>query len=51
MIIVGVILAIIGLVFGINLLWVAGVVLVIVGAALWLAGAVGSGVGGRRHYW
>ncbi|MFC8276674.1 DUF6131 family protein [Streptomyces sp. NPDC057271] len=51
MILVGVILLIIGLVAGISILWTIGMILVIVGAVLWILGAVGHEVGGRRHYW
>jgi Family of unknown function (DUF6131) len=51
MIILGVILALLGFLFAIPILWVIGLVLVAVGAILWVAGAVGNGVGGRRHYY
>ncbi|WP_318211729.1 MULTISPECIES: DUF6131 family protein [unclassified Streptomyces] len=51
MILVGVILLIIGLVAGISILWTIGMILVIIGVVLWVLGAVGHAVGGRRHYW
>jgi uncharacterized membrane protein len=51
MIILGIILALIGLLLGVPLLWVIGLVLLAVGAILWLAGAAGREVGGRRHYY
>ncbi|MER6563514.1 MULTISPECIES: DUF6131 family protein [unclassified Streptomyces] len=51
MIILGVILLIIGLVAGIAFLWTIGVILVAVGAVLWVLGAMGHAVAGRRHYW
>ncbi|MCX4919363.1 MULTISPECIES: DUF6131 family protein [unclassified Streptomyces] len=51
MIILGVILLVVGLVAGIGILWTIGVILVAVGALLWILGAVGREVGGRRHYW
>ncbi|MFJ9680788.1 DUF6131 family protein [Streptomyces sp. NPDC101194] len=51
MIVLGVILLVIGLVAGISILWTIGVVLVVIGIALWILGAVGHAVGGRRHYW
>ncbi|MCB8905138.1 MULTISPECIES: DUF6131 family protein [unclassified Streptomyces] len=51
MILVGVILLIIGFVAGISILWTIGIVLVVIGAILWILGAVGHAVGGRRHYW
>ncbi|MEU0398526.1 DUF6131 family protein [Streptomyces sp. NPDC046324] len=51
MIILGVILLVIGLVAGIGILWTIGIVLVAIGVLLWILGAVGHAVGGRRHYW
>ncbi len=51
MIILGVILALLGFLLSISILWVIGLVLIVGGAVLWIAGAVGSGVGGRRHYY
>jgi hypothetical protein len=42
---------ILGLVLSAPILWVIGVVLVAVGAILWIAGAAGHAVAGRRHYW
>ncbi|HVA99858.1 MAG TPA: DUF6131 family protein [Acidimicrobiales bacterium] len=50
MITVGVVLMIIGFLAGIAILWSLGVIVVIVGLALWLLGALGHAVGGRRHY-
>ncbi|MEU9619379.1 MULTISPECIES: DUF6131 family protein [unclassified Streptomyces] len=51
MIILGVILLVIGLVAGISILWTIGIVLVAIGIVLWILGAIGHAVGGRRHYW
>ncbi|MEU9759053.1 MULTISPECIES: DUF6131 family protein [unclassified Streptomyces] len=51
MIILGVILLVIGFVAGISILWTIGIVLVVIGVILWILGAVGHAVGGRRHYW
>lgn len=51
MIVLGVILLVIGLIAGISILWTIGVVLLVLGLALWVLGAVGHAVGGRRHYW
>ncbi|MFF2331656.1 MULTISPECIES: DUF6131 family protein [unclassified Streptomyces] len=51
MIILGVILLVIGLVVGISILWNIGVALVVIGVILWILGALGHAVGGRRHYW
>ncbi|MER7665834.1 MULTISPECIES: hypothetical protein [unclassified Streptomyces] len=50
MIVLGAILLVIGLLAGISLLTTIGGVLVVVGAVLWVLGASGRKVGGRRHY-
>jgi hypothetical protein len=51
MIILGIILLIVGFVAHIAILWTIGIVVLVVGLALGLLGAVGHAVGGRRHYW
>ncbi|MFE2537973.1 DUF6131 family protein [Streptomyces sp. NPDC002742] len=51
MIILGVILLVVGLVAGIGILWTIGVILLAIGIVLWILGAMGREVGGRRHYW
>ncbi|MFI8262404.1 MULTISPECIES: DUF6131 family protein [unclassified Streptomyces] len=51
MIVLGVILLILGFVFGISILWTIGLILLLVGLVLWVLGSVGHAVGGRRHYW
>lgn len=51
MIILGVILLILGAVIDIPILWTIGIILVVVGAVLWILGALGRAVGGRKHYW
>lgn len=51
MIIFGVLLLLLGLLTGVAILWTVGVVLVIAGAVLWILGAAGREVGGRRHYY
>ena len=51
MIILGLILLVLGLLLGVPILWVIGLVLVAIGAILWIAGSAGHEVGGRRHYW
>ncbi|MEV4613140.1 DUF6131 family protein [Kitasatospora sp. NPDC049258] len=50
MIILGVILLLIGFLTSLSFLWTIGIVLVVVGLILWIMGAVGHEVGGRRHY-
>ena len=51
MIIIGIILLIIGLLTSIPILWTIGIIVLIVGPALFLLGAAGRQVGGRKHYW
>ncbi|HEX2026438.1 MAG TPA: DUF6131 family protein [Nitriliruptorales bacterium] len=51
MITLGIILLIIGLLTGTGILWSIGVLLVLIGAILWILGAMGRAIGGRRHYW
>ncbi|WP_085998983.1 DUF6131 family protein [Nocardia higoensis] len=51
MIVLGLILLIVGWLLGINLLVTAGIIVLLVGAVLWIAGSVGHPVGGRRHYY
>ncbi|WP_377268057.1 DUF6131 family protein [Peterkaempfera sp. SMS 1(5)a] len=51
MIALGIILLIIGFIFGISILWTIGILLLLIGAVLWVLGAAGHAVGGRRHYW
>jgi fatty acid desaturase len=50
MIILGIVLLIIGFVVGIPILWTIGVILLLIGLALWVLGSIGHQVGGRRHY-
>jgi hypothetical protein len=50
-IIFGLILLLIGLVTGIAIVWTIGMILLVVGLILWLLGAMGHAVGGRRHYY
>ncbi|MFE0426754.1 DUF6131 family protein [Streptomyces sp. NPDC058953] len=47
----GIVLLIVGLITGLGILSTIGVVLLAIGAGLWLLGAMGRAVGGRRHYW
>jgi hypothetical protein len=47
-IVLGVILAIIGYVTGIGILYTLGAILVLIGVVLWILGAVGRPVAGRK---
>ena len=51
MIVLGVILIIIGFVAKIAILQTLGVILAVIGVALYVLGSMGRAVGGRRHYW
>lgn len=51
MIVLGIVLLIIGLVAHIGILWTIGVIVLVVGAVLAIAGALGREIGGRRHYY
>lgn len=50
MVILGAILLILGLVFGVGILTTIGVILLAVGLILMLVGATGRQIGGRAHY-
>ena len=50
-IILGLVLLLLGFLLKIQLLWIIGLILPVVGAVLFIAGSTGRAVGGRRHYW
>jgi hypothetical protein len=47
----GVVLLLLGFLFGIPILWSLGMILLVVGIVLWILGSVGREIGGRRHYY
>lgn len=51
MIVAGVVLLLLGLLLDVGILWTIGIVVLIVGVILAIAGATGRAVGGRRHYY
>ncbi|CAM4362264.1 hypothetical protein MB901379_04749 [Mycobacterium basiliense] len=51
MVVVGAVLLILGFVFGIHLLTVLGVILLVIGAVLWIMGSMGRPVAGRRYWY
>ncbi|MFE3055820.1 DUF6131 family protein [Nocardia sp. NPDC059239] len=51
MIILGIILLLVGFIFGIPILWTIGIVVLVIGLVLLLFGSMGRAVGGRRHYY
>jgi hypothetical protein len=50
-IIFGLILLLIGFVTGIAVVWTIGTIVLVVGLVLWVLGATGRAVGGRKHYY
>jgi len=51
MIILGLVLLILGAVLDVGILWTIGIILIVVGAILWILGAMGRTFGPRAHYW
>lgn len=51
MIVLGVVLLLAGFLFKISLLWTVGVIFIVIGLVLMVAGRAGHAVGGRRHYY
>jgi hypothetical protein len=51
MIIFGLVFLIIGILGKIEFFWTIGGIVLVIGLILALLGAIGHGVGGRRHYW
>ncbi|MEE6136369.1 hypothetical protein SKC41_08475 [Mycobacterium sp. 050128] len=51
MIVLGVVLLILGYFFAIPLLWTIGIVLIVIGAVMWILGSVGRPVAGRRYWY
>jgi Family of unknown function (DUF6131) len=49
--ILGLVLVVIGYITGIGILQTIGIILLVVGAVLWILGAMGRPVGGRRYWW
>jgi len=50
MIALGVILLILGFLLKISILWTIGIILLVVGAVLFLLGSIGRPIMGRRHF-
>jgi len=50
MITLGIILLIIGFIAKIAILWTVGMILLVIGVALWILGSLGHAIGGRKHY-
>ncbi|MDA3642500.1 DUF6131 family protein [Saccharopolyspora indica] len=50
MITLGIILLLIGFLTGIQIIWTLGIVAVVVGAVLAIAGGTGHAIAGRKHW-
>ncbi len=51
MIVLGVVLLVIGFIAKIAIVWTLGIIAIVVGAVLAIAGSTGRAIGGRKHYW
>ena len=51
MIVAGIVLLLLGLLLNVGILYTIGIILIIVGAVLWIIGSTGRAVGGRKHYY
>ena len=50
MIILGLVLLLLGFLLKISILYTIGIILIVIGAVLYLLGTTGRAVGGRKHY-
>lgn len=51
MIVIGIILLLAGFLLGIHILWILGIIALLVGLVLLVAGSTGHPLGGRRWYY
>lgn len=51
MIVGGVVLILLAYLLNIGIFYTIGIILVVVGAILWILGAMGRAIGPRTHYW
>ena len=51
MLVLGILLAVIGYFLVVPILETIGIILIVIGAVLWLLGGLGHPVGGRRYWW
>lgn len=51
MIVLGIILLIIGLIVAVKIIWILGVIALVIGAGLAIAGFAGREIGGRKHWY
>jgi Family of unknown function (DUF6131) len=50
-IVLGIVLLILGYFLGVSILTTLGIILVVIGAVLFILGSVGRPMAGRRHWW
>jgi hypothetical protein len=50
-IVLGVILLLLGLLFHVSILWTIGIIVLIIGAVLFITGSAGRPIGPRRQCW
>ena len=50
MIVLGIVLLLLGLLLDIGILWTLGIIVLIIGVILFVLGAMGNAVGGRKHW-
>lgn len=51
MIVLGIVLLVLGFLFHIAVLWTIGIIVLVIGAVLAIAGTTGRAIGGRRHWY
>lgn len=51
MIILGIILLVVGFIAAIHLIWIIGIIVLLIGVALAVAGLAGREIGGRKHWY
>jgi hypothetical protein len=51
MIVFGIILLILGFLFGVGILWTIGIILIVLGVIFWVLGSMDRAVMGRRYWY
>ena len=51
MLVLGIVLLVIGFIAAVKIIWILGVIAVVIGAALAIAGFAGREIGGRKHWY
>lgn len=50
-IVLGIVLMLLGFLLGVPILWTLGIIVLVIGAVLFVLGSIGRPLGPRRHYW